>query len=94
MQINGKTNVVKQISVSFAHLVKPIEWQSLDLEKVDSIFQLAVPESSKGDEYLKLLSALSRKLIHPEFREQIRNSDTSEQIIDLICIYLLDAVKG
>lgn len=91
---HGKTNAVKQISVSFAHLVKPIEWQSLDHEKVDLIFQLAVPENSKGDEHLKLLSALSRKLIHPDFREQIRNSKTSEQIIDLIGNSLLDAVKG
>lgn len=81
---HGKTNAVKDISVAFARLENPIDWNSLDGQPVDLVFQLAVPETCKGDEHLKLISALSRNLIHDEFREQIRNSTCQEEVLDLI----------
>jgi fructose-specific phosphotransferase system IIA component len=91
---HGKTDAVKKISVVCAHLNNPIDWNSLDGQKVDLVFQLAVPESSKGDEHLKLLSALSRKLIHEEFREQIRSSKTGKEVLNLISQSLSQALEA
>ncbi|MCH4170384.1 MAG: PTS sugar transporter subunit IIA [Lactobacillus sp.] len=90
---HGKTDAVKDISVAVARLHDPIDWASLDGGKVDLIFQLAVPESSKGDEHLRLLSALSRNLIHEDFRNTIRTSQTAQEVIDLISQSLTKALE-
>ncbi|VDG23800.1 PTS sugar transporter subunit IIA [Lactiplantibacillus mudanjiangensis] len=81
---HGKTNAVKTVSVAFGKLAQPIDWDSLDGEPVNMIFQLAVPESSKGDEHLRLISALSRKLIHDDFRAQLAQATSAQTVIDLI----------
>ncbi|MDV0431713.1 fructose PTS transporter subunit IIA [Lactiplantibacillus sp. DA1] len=81
---HGKTNAVKEISVAFGRLHNPIEWESLDGKPVSMIFQLAVPESSCGDEHLRLISALSRQLIHEEFRQELQKADSSEEVLKII----------
>jgi len=81
---HGKTDAVKEVSVTFGKLKKPIDWHSLDGEPVTMIFQLAVPESSKGDEHLRLISALSRSLIHADFREKLKHAQSGQEVIDLI----------
>lgn len=69
---HGKTDAVREASVAFARLAKPIDWEAMDGKPVDTVFQLTVPDNSKGDAHLQLLSALSRRLIHTGFRDQIR----------------------
>ncbi|MFC6180526.1 PTS sugar transporter subunit IIA [Lactiplantibacillus daowaiensis] len=91
---HGKTDAVKTVSVAFGKLAQPIDWESLDGEPVTMIFQLAVPESSKGDEHLRLISALSRNLIHAEFREQLLQAGSAQAVIDLIGQSLNATLEG
>lgn len=81
---HGKTDAVKAVSVTFGRLATPIDWHSLDGQPVKMIFQLAVPESSRGDEHLRLISALSRQLIYKEFREKLQRANSAQEVIDLI----------
>ena len=60
---HGKCDAVKVPTVAFGRLNGGIEWQSLDGEPVNMVFLLAVPKDSESNEHLKILAALSRKLI-------------------------------
>lgn len=81
---HGKTDAVNDVSVAIARLRQPIDWEAMDGKPVDMVFQLAVPETSQGDVHLKLLAALSRQLIHADFRAQIKQATSPDEVITLI----------
>ena len=81
---HGKTDAVKDVSVAIGRLQTPVEWDAMDGKPVTMVFQIAVPEASKGNEHLRLISALSRQLIHQEFRDQIMNATSSQEVLDLL----------
>lgn len=62
---HAKSVHVKTPSLGFARLAKPIQWD--DNEKVDLVFQIAVPSPGQGDLHLKIISSLFRKMVYPEF---------------------------
>jgi fructose PTS system EIIA component len=47
------------------------------------IFLIAAPEGG-GDEHLKILAALARKLMRSEFRDSLRNATTAAEIVDIV----------
>lgn len=53
-------------------------------EKVKLAINLLMPGQSEGNTHLKLLSALSRKLIHEDFKNALLNSDDIDEITSLI----------
>lgn len=81
---HGKTDAVKNVSVVIGKLKNPVDWNSMDHKPVSMVFQIAVPESSKGDEHLRLLSSLSRQLIHPDFRKKMLAAKSADEVIDLL----------
>lgn len=78
---HGKCEHVKECTVAFGRLKEPIDWQSFDNNAVEMVFLLAVPEQCAGDEHLKIIASLSRKLIHEDFRELLRTTKNEEKII-------------
>jgi fructose-specific phosphotransferase system IIA component len=81
---HGKSEAVKQSSVAIAKLKNPIEWNSLDGEPVDLVFQLAIKKSDEGDLHLKLLSNIACKLMEDEFINNLRSTSDKEKILKLI----------
>lgn len=81
---HGKCSAVRHCAVSFCRLSNPLDWESLDGESVDMVFLIAVPEECSGNEHLKIIAALSRRLIHEEFRKKLRMSLNSYEIANLI----------
>lgn len=81
---HGKTDAVKDVSVVIGRLKHPVDWNAMDNKPVKMVFQIAVPESSKGDEHLRLLSQLSRQLIHPEFREEMLKAQNEDDVLQLL----------
>lgn len=81
---HGKSACVDEVTVAFGRLDEGIEWESFDGQKVDLVFLLAVPEECKGDQHLRLIACLSRKLIHEEFRESLRNAEDTDEIMALL----------
>lgn len=77
---HGKCCAVSEPTVAFGRLKKPLDWQSLDGDPVEIIFMLAVPSMSASNEHLKILAALSRKLMHKEFKEKLFTSQSKQEL--------------
>ncbi|MFQ7236606.1 MAG: PTS sugar transporter subunit IIA, partial [Enterococcus hulanensis] len=74
----------KETTVAFGRLNNKIDWQSLDGENVGLVFLLAVPEACQGDQHLKIIAGLSRKLVHQEFRDTLEQAASDREIVDLL----------
>lgn len=68
---HGKSPGVAKAGIAFAKLAQPLEWASLDGNPVQVVFMIAVPQEAAGNEHLKILIAISRKLIDEEFRGKL-----------------------
>ncbi|WP_405614641.1 fructose-specific PTS transporter subunit EIIC [Streptomyces sp. NBC_00076] len=68
---HAKTDAVSAPVVGFARSAEGVEWGSLDGTKARLVFMIAVPEAAAGDEHLRILALLSRKLMDPGFRERL-----------------------
>lgn len=80
---HGKSSAVKMPSLVFAKSISGIDYDSFDNKLVNLLFLIAVPENS-NDTHLKILSNLSRKLMHQEIREALINANSYEDIINII----------
>ncbi|KGP71265.1 PTS sugar transporter subunit IIA [Pontibacillus yanchengensis] len=81
---HGKSAGVQAPSLAYARLSAPIDWQSIDGEPVKHAFLIAVPLEQSGNEHLRILSNLSRKLIHEEFRAQLNQVKNAEELVELL----------
>ncbi|WP_202077362.1 PTS sugar transporter subunit IIA [Caldalkalibacillus salinus] len=81
---HGKSSGVTEPGLAFAQLEEPVDWQSLDGVPVSIVFLIAVPESQAGNEHLQILSTLSRKLIHEEFREKLNKAKNSQEVLQVL----------
>lgn len=81
---HGKSAGVAAPGLAFARLSKPVDWNSLDGKPAEIVFLIGVPEKDAGNEHIKILVAISRKLIHEEFREKLLNVKTPEDVIAIL----------
>ena len=81
---HGKSEGVKQPCIAFARLRLPVEWNSFDGKPVSCVFLIAVPASNAGNDHLKILIAISKKLMHEDFRESLLKAKTTDNILDLL----------
>lgn len=79
---HAKTNAVNEIIAAFGKLDEPIDFQSLDDQPVKLIFLLVGKENLVGP-HIKLLSRLSRMMNLDEFRDNLSNATTAEEIYNL-----------
>lgn len=78
---HAKSTAVNRPVLAFGRSMSGIEWNSLDSRPVHLVFLIAVPAESTENEHLKILSALSRKLIHEDFRRSLREAQDESQIL-------------
>ncbi|WP_027415279.1 PTS sugar transporter subunit IIA [Aneurinibacillus terranovensis] len=81
---HGKTDAVKETAVVFGKKTAGVDWDSLDGEDATLFFMIAVPEKNAGDEHLKILQLLSRKLIDNEFRESLLRAPSKDDVMKLL----------
>lgn len=83
---HGKSDSVKIPTIAFGRCNEGIDWKSMDGEPAKMVFLLAVPneEGENGNQHLRILAALSRKLIHEEFQNQLLNIKNENEIVELI----------
>ncbi|MGP3984082.1 fructose-specific PTS transporter subunit EIIC [Streptomyces sp. KR80] len=81
---HAKTDAVTAPVVSFARSAEGIEWGSLDGTKAKLIFMISVPEAAAGDEHLRLLALLSRKLMDSGFRERLTAARDTSEILQVL----------
>ncbi|MFO6495709.1 MULTISPECIES: fructose-specific PTS transporter subunit EIIC [Bacillus] len=81
---HGKSDAVKRPSVAFGMKRSGVDWKSLDGTKAKLIFMIAVPKESEGNEHLKLLQMLSRKLMDDSYRQRLLSVETKEEAYKLL----------
>ncbi|ALX50129.1 fructose-specific PTS transporter subunit EIIC [Lentibacillus amyloliquefaciens] len=81
---HAKSSAVKHPAVVFGISRDGIDWKSLDGSDAKLIFMIAIPEERAGDDHLKILQMLSRKLMDDSFREQLMNAETKEEAYELL----------
>ncbi|MBZ0200310.1 MAG: PTS sugar transporter subunit IIA [Ignavibacteriaceae bacterium] len=79
---HGKTNSVNDILAAFGKTKREIEYGSLDGNPVHLVF-LLVGKDNLVSTHIKLLSRISRMMNKDEFRNQLLEAGTSEEIIEL-----------
>ncbi|MGW2018338.1 fructose-specific PTS transporter subunit EIIC [Streptomyces sp. NPDC001927] len=81
---HAKTDAVTAPIVGFARSAEGVEWGSLDGTKARLIFMITVPEAAAGDEHLRILAMLSRKLMDPGFRERLLEAGDAAAVLGIL----------
>lgn len=81
---HGKSAGVAKPALAFAKFEQPVEWNSLDEKPVSMAFLIGVPLEQAGQEHLKILTTLARKIIHESFRDQLLQATTPEEILQAL----------
>ncbi|MBP1048161.1 PTS sugar transporter subunit IIA [Enterococcus sp. BWM-S5] len=80
---HGKSKAVSSPTLGFGRSKEGISYDSMDGKPVHLLFLIAVPENS-DDEHLRILSQLSRKLMHQDIRDRLMNAVDAEEIYSII----------
>jgi fructose-specific phosphotransferase system IIA component len=80
---HGKSRGVKHPAIAFGRSLEGIDFDSLDGKKAKLFFMIGVPEESHN-EHLKVLSRLSRMLIHDDVRTELMKADSKKQVMEVI----------
>ncbi|MFI1307910.1 fructose-specific PTS transporter subunit EIIC [Streptomyces sioyaensis] len=78
---HAKTDAVTAPVVGFARSADGIDWGSPDGTLAKLVFLIAVPEAAAGDEHLRILSLLSRKLMDGDFRARLQGAEDKAAIL-------------
>ncbi|WP_326760534.1 fructose-specific PTS transporter subunit EIIC [Streptomyces phaeochromogenes] len=81
---HAKTDAVTAPVVGFARSAEGVEWGSLDGTKAKLVFMISVPEAAAGDEHLRILALLSRKLMDTGFRERLMTAPDEAAVLDVL----------
>ena len=68
---HAKTDAVRSTSLVMLRLAAPVAWGSIDDAPVSTVLLLTMPESHASDQHLRVLAALSRRLMHEDFRNRL-----------------------
>ncbi|MFF4408254.1 fructose-specific PTS transporter subunit EIIC [Streptomyces sp. NPDC001262] len=81
---HAKTDAVSAPAVAFARSGAGIEWGALDGTRARLIFMIAVPEAAAGDEHLRILALLARKLLDTGFRERLLEAPGTDGVLGIL----------
>jgi phosphoenolpyruvate-protein phosphotransferase len=77
------SNVITN-SIAVLKLKSPIEWKSLDDRPVELVILIVIKGDRTGDEHLKMIASLSRKLMDDNFRQRLMNASKETKVLDLV----------
>ncbi|NLI79439.1 MAG: PTS transporter subunit EIIA [Candidatus Riflebacteria bacterium] len=80
---HSRTSAVREVVVAIGRSLPGIEFEALDNRPVHLIFLIAAPVES-GGLYLKALARLSRLLRYQEFRNELMEAKSVEDVIKII----------
>lgn len=81
---HGKSSAVKESSVVVGRTAEPVEWNSLDGQKVHTVFLLAIADQDRADGHLQILAELASNLMDDDFVEALNNAKSVEDILDIV----------
>lgn len=80
---HGKSPGVKFPSLVFARSSQGIDFEAMDDAPSYLFFLIAVSEDG-GEEHLRVLSTLSRKLMHQELRQKLMQATTYREVLTIL----------
>ena len=80
---HGKTTGVPALRMAIGRTDQPLEFGSIDRKPVELVILLASPTDQTGP-HIEALSRISRMLIDPEIRDQLKSFATAEEVYALI----------
>ncbi|KWT62627.1 PTS fructose transporter subunit IIC [Streptomyces albus subsp. albus] len=81
---HAKTDAVTAPVVGFARSEEGIDWGSLDGTRARLVFMISVPEAAAGDEHLRILALLSRKLMDADFRARLQGAPDEAAVLRVL----------
>ncbi|HSH36087.1 PTS sugar transporter subunit IIA [Schnuerera sp.] len=78
---HGKSDAVSMASIAFGISKDGVDFDSMDGQPVNLIFLIAVPKNS-DDMHLKILSFISRRLMHSDVRGKLMKAQSYEDILE------------
>ncbi|MEV7835577.1 fructose-specific PTS transporter subunit EIIC [Streptomyces subrutilus] len=81
---HAKTDAVTRPTVGFARSGEGIEWGAPDGTKARLVFMISVPEAAAGDEHLRILALLSRKLMDTGFRDRLASAPDVRAVLEVL----------
>ncbi|WP_394298721.1 fructose-specific PTS transporter subunit EIIC [Streptomyces rimosus] len=81
---HAKTDAVTAPVVGFARSEEGIDWDSMDGTRAKLVFMISVPEAAAGDEHLRILALLSRKLMDADFRARLQGAPDEAAILRVL----------
>lgn len=79
---HGKTNSISDIIAAFGKTKNPVDYDALDNQPVHLVF-LLVGKDNLVSKHIKLLSRISRMMNKDDFRGQLLEANTAEEILDI-----------
>ena len=80
---HGKTPTVDRIHIAVGKLATPIDFDSIDGQKVTIIVLLVSPLDQTGP-HIQALARISRLMLDSEFKQRLKNSSSPEELYELI----------
>lgn len=77
---HGKSDGISRPAVAFARSVAGVPWGAGDGSPANLIFLIGVPAAQAGDEHLRILAMLARRLVRPAFREALLSADGPAEV--------------
>lgn len=74
---HGKSDGVTRPALAFARSSAEVDWNGAPARL---IFLIGVPADQAGDEHLRILAMLARRLVRPAFRESLVNARGADEI--------------
>jgi fructose-specific PTS system IIA-like component len=71
-------------SIAVLKLDAPVPWKMPDQDPVHFLILIAISSAAKGDQHLKIIAGLARKLMHEEFRQQLMDAPGPDSVVRLL----------
>lgn len=79
---HGKASGIRDNYAAFALLDSPVEYEAIDGQPVTMVFLLVGPQSSNSF-HIKMLSRISRLMNNSEFRMELNDCQSAEEILEV-----------
>ena len=76
-----KSAAVHASSIALLRPARPFLWAADDDEPVNIVILLAINDTAPGDEHLRIIAKLSRRLMHDEFRQELIDAPTASAVV-------------
>ncbi|MCA6212726.1 MULTISPECIES: PTS sugar transporter subunit IIA [Thermococcus] len=80
---HAKSSAVVSPVVAIGKSSRGVDFEAIDGKPVHLVFLIGVPEKAP-DLHLSILSSLSRRLVHEEFREALMRAKSPHEIVEIL----------